>query len=221
MALFHQLLFSTITQNDIGKELLGKSDNLFLFENNETTNPFTPNGNDQSIYGKQLSLPTRVLGSDKQQKDVYGQITGKYLDEIFKYHPIGDVTEGERLEDDGTTFSEELKNIIIEAYARSEEISDLIKMYDDEGNDKKKALLESLKQSIFVDRGLDRSVLDTSIALLFGNKTTVGQVCIYAKGLKDKTVESLPGFCCMDAPYEADDWGEMVRRIICVSITKT
>ena len=73
----------------------------------------------------QLSLPTRVLGSDKQQKDVYGQITGKYLDEIFKYHKIGD---GELLEANGTAFSEELKNIIIEAYAFSEQISDWIKI---------------------------------------------------------------------------------------------
>ena len=52
---------------------------------------------------------------------------------------------------------------------------------------------------------------DDSIALLFGNGTTIGQVCSYSKGLEEEVVEDVPGFCCMDAPYEADDWGEVVR----------
>jgi hypothetical protein len=65
----------------------------------------------------------------------------------------------------------------------------------------------------------DRSLLDQSIILLFGNKTTIGQVCAYAKGV-EKTdeddvpeVNDVPGFCCLDAPYEAESgqvWGEKV-----------
>jgi len=52
--------------------------------------------------------------------------------------------------------------------------------------------------------------LDESIAFLFGNGTTIGQVCSYAKGLESKKVETIPGFCCLDAPYEAQDWGQTV-----------
>lgn len=37
---------------------------------------------------------------------------------------------------------------------------------------------------------------------------TIGQVCSYARGLELQTVDAIPGFCCLDAPYEADDWGE-------------
>lgn len=63
------------------------------------------------------------------------------------------------------------------------------------------------------DQGIQKSssVHDDSIALLFGNGTTIGQVCSYSKGLEEEVVEDVPGFCCMDAPYEADDWGEVVR----------
>ena len=52
---------------------------------------------------------------------------------------------------------------------------------------------------------------DDSIALLFGNGTTIGQVCSYSTGLEEEVVEDVPGFCCMDAPYVANDWGEVVR----------
>ena len=55
-------------------------------------------------------------------------------------------------------------------------------------------------------------LFDTSIALLFGNKTTVGQVCAFAQGLRSNTVTSIPGFCCLDAPYQSkiEEWGEKV-----------
>ncbi len=53
---------------------------------------------------------------------------------------------------------------------------------------------------------------DTSIALVFGNKTTIGQVCAFAQGLISNTVTSIPGFCCLDAPYQinTNEWGEKV-----------
>jgi hypothetical protein len=61
------------------------------------------------------------------------------------------------------------------------------------------------------EKGLDITSLDTSIALIFGKKTTIGQVCSFAKGLKERTVVDVPGFCCLDAPYSSSDWGEKVR----------
>ena len=58
----------------------------------------------------------------------------------------------------------------------------------------------------------NKDILDASIALVFGNKTTIGQVCSFAKGLASKTVTTIPGFCCLDAPYQSkiDSWGEKV-----------
>ena len=45
--------------------------------------------------------------------------------------------------------------------------------------------------------GIDSvAVLDESIELLFGNKTTIGQLCAYSKGLEEVTVDDIPGFCC-------------------------
>ena len=67
-------------------------------------------------------------------------------------------------------------------------------------------------QNDFFKKGLDLTSLDTSIALIFGNKTTIGQVCSFANGLREGTVDDVPGFCCLDAPYESTEWGEKVRK---------
>jgi len=55
-------------------------------------------------------------------------------------------------------------------------------------------------------------LFDKAIALVFGNKTTIGQVCSFAKGLASNTVTTIPGFCCLDAPYQSkiEEWGEKV-----------
>jgi len=70
-------------------------------------------------------------------------------------------------------------------------------------------------------RRFTRSSLDASIAAIFGEKTSIGQVCSFAQGLKDKTVTNVPGFCCLDAPYEADYWGELVRNILLCKLKST
>lgn len=56
---------------------------------------------------------------------------------------------------------------------------------------------------------------DTMSTLLFGNETTIGQICSYAKALDDNVVNTLPGYCCLDAPYEANLWGETVSTNGC------
>ena len=33
-------------------------------------------------------------------------------------------------------------------------------------------------------------------------------------GIEEDVVEDVPGFCCSDAPYEANDWGEVVRFVV-------
>ena len=81
---------------------------------------------------------------------------------------------------------------------------------------KKKNLLKGLEKARIVaatqSDGIAIDTLDTSMALLFGNKTTVGQVCGYSKGLEiDGTaLDGVHGFCCGDAPYQNDYWGELV-----------
>ncbi len=60
-------------------------------------------------------------------------------------------------------------------------------------------------------------LLDSSIALAFGNGTTIGQVCSFSKGLTSRIVTNIPGFCCLDAPYQStnEEWGEKVSSWGC------
>ena len=64
------------------------------------------------------------------------------------------------------------------------------------------------------NQGFARSALDDSIALVFGNKTTIGSVCSYSRALEEELVDNIPGFCCLDAPYESNNWGETVSKRI-------
>jgi hypothetical protein len=59
---------------------------------------------------------------------------------------------------------------------------------------------------------MSKDIFDKAIALVFGDKTTIGQVCSFAKGLASNTVTTIPGFCCLDAPYQSkiEEWGEKV-----------
>ena len=60
------------------------------------------------------------------------------------------------------------------------------------------------------------NITDTMTNLLFGNKTTIGQVCSYAHAMTtvvDETknemlANDLPGFCCLDSPDDTEWWGE-------------
>ena len=79
---------------------------------------------------------------------------------------------------------------------------------------KKKCFFDQLPTLAEPQRHFTRSSLDASIAAIFGEKTSIGQVCSYAQGLKDGNVTTVSGFCCLDAPYEADYWGELVRNIL-------
>jgi len=56
-------------------------------------------------------------------------------------------------------------------------------------------------------------IFDRAIELVFGKKTTIGQICAHAKDA-DEDDPKVAGFCCLDAPYESVNWGEMVRNEI-------
>jgi hypothetical protein len=82
-------------------------------------------------------------------------------------------------------------------------------------------LSDGCKTQLKTQFRLNMDIFDASIALVFGNKTTIGQVCSFAKGLKSNTVTNIPGFCCLDAPYQSkiEEWGEKVsswdaRRLV-------
>ena len=150
----------------------------------------------------------------ESEKDKHGQLEAEFLDEIFLYVAVGE--DGEELIDiKGTPhLSPKLQTFLAEAYYTDQLIDDWIQYFKDCDSSFCKTILELFLEPLqakFFGKGLDRSSLDTSIALIFGNGTTIGQVCSFAKGLKDKTVTDVPGFCCLDAPYESQDWGEKVR----------
>lgn len=80
-----------------------------------------------------------------------------------------------------------------------------------------KERLEDIRNGLSNEGISSSTFFDESIALLFGNGTTVGQVCAYARALTatpEPIVDDIPGFCCLDAPYQADDWGEIVSNIL-------
>ena len=52
--------------------------------------------------------------------------------------------------------------------------------------------------------------IDKVSGILFGEETTTGQICTFAKALKDGAVNDLPGYCCLDSPDDTKLWGEQV-----------
>jgi hypothetical protein len=73
-------------------------------------------------------------------------------------------------------------------------------------------LSDECKTQLGAEFNKTNDLFDKAIALVFGNKTTIGQVCSFAKGLASNTVTAIPGFCCLDAPYQSkiEEWGEKV-----------
>jgi len=69
-----------------------------------------------------------------------------------------------------------------------------------------KARLEGILKPLSNQDLSSSTFFDESIALFWGNKTTIGQVCAYSRGLtevveggvtvEESTVEDIPGFCC-------------------------
>ena len=207
---------------------------LFSGHGNQLTNPFTPDHDKL----EQLKLPIRLQGVQLGGKDEYGKLISKYLDKIMKYVKIGDVGEGEILEGaHRTKISEKLRSRLVKDHADAHYASLMVEYFGKSDTPEtdflKNGILYLLKEEKrkefervlkkYVSKGKDRSALDTSIALLFGNETSIGQICSYAKGLKDGKVDNLPGFCCLDAPYEdpppdhhqsGGNWGELVRLLV-------
>jgi hypothetical protein len=58
--------------------------------------------------------------------------------------------------------------------------------------------------------------MDVAASLVFGEKTSVGLVCAYAEEARttQQGVDFLPGYCCIDTPFENDPWGTRVRYAV-------
>ncbi|KAL3784268.1 hypothetical protein ACHAW5_005992, partial [Stephanodiscus triporus] len=179
---------------------------IFSFANDRSH----PYASDSSNINK-FHIPNSI---DAKKTDKHGQLQSSYLDEIFEYVAVA-LSNGIQYGGIGVTphLSETLKEWLADRFKERD-------LFDAQYQYFKKCKTESCKnyfaelqmqQDDWYDKGLDINSLDTSIALIFGNKTTIGQVCSFVKGLKEKTVEDVPGFCCLDAPYSSSDWGEKVR----------
>ena len=68
-----------------------------------------------------------------------------------------------------------------------------------------------------IPAGQDREYVEAFIPtiesmanLLFGNETSIGQVCTYANAMENGIIDDLPGYCCLDSPDETQWWGEQL-----------
>ena len=216
------------------KELYSKFSNdvktLFKPPNDNGTNPYAPDDDSQ------FQLPIRL--NDYASVDEHGQFLDEstFLDRVFDYVKIGD-TGSDGLVGTGPgespTFSTTLDELLVDNYAANENIENLIEDYEirieelqscPSGDQDDCDLLTTIYNAIIAllqqilstksNQGLARSALDDSIALVFGNKTTIGSVCSYSRALEEELVDNIPGFCCLDAPYESNNWGETVSKRI-------
>lgn len=179
----------------------------------QSYNPYTP----QSVI--QFQIPKTVTSFT----DKFGRLTSPYLDQIFDYVPVETsnnkvIRYGDSLIGDNFTLTPKLSPGLKEWLADRFKDNDLFdaqyKYFKKCTTTDCQSYFEKLKtqNDDYFKKGLNITSLDTSIALIFGKKTTIGQVCSFAKGLKKKTVDDVPGFCCLDAPYESTEWGEKVRK---------
>ncbi len=165
----------------------------------------------------QVQIPNAV---DTSYTDQHGQLKSSFLDQIFDYVLV-QLSNG-RIEYGGLpdfnlsltpNLSEDLEEWLADRFQETDLFDAKYKYFKKCSTPFCKTYFEKLQTQIddYFKQGLDITSLDTSIALIFGNKTSIGQVCSFVKGLRERTVVDVPGFCCLDAPYKSFDWGEKVR----------
>jgi len=186
--------------------------------------------NNPYVDGDTLSIP---LGIQRAARDDKGQVNETTLN-LFRNVTLGK-DEGNVVDDGGNvTFSVGLKAHLLDLYvkngeqqANADELFDpnawidlLPNINSTNAKDIEEAKIKAREEydekiaaaKVYLaeaaKNGQRVTSLDTSIALVFGNKTTIGQVCSYSQGMDTDEEDALPGYCCMDAPYESDYWGE-------------
>ena len=141
---------------------------------------------------------------------------------MFNYVNVGeDINDRLSTSNGSPILNPSLRTLLVESYSQEERNNALIEYYDECKDDEDDARADECKKQLEIlekeqadleMRGLSRLQLDDSIALIFGNKTTIGQACSYSRGLEEDLIDNVPGFCCLDAPYESKDWGEIVSN---------
>jgi hypothetical protein len=184
----------------------------------ETNNSKIFSGGDQRFHPyapfpssrNQFQIPNSIKTTSTDQ---HGQLKSSFLDKTFDYVPVNLNNEGIEYPSNLTPrLSVPLKKWLANRFKETDLFYALYEYFKDCGANCNAYFAElQTQQEDWFGLGLDITSLDTSIALIFGNKTTIGQVCSFAKGLKERTVFDVPGFCCLDAPYSSSDWGEKVR----------
>ena len=169
----------------------------------------------------QFSIPTDI-NDFNNIIDQHGQYqpSSTFLDILFDYIDIdAEGINGINNTESTPMLTEDLKRLLVLSYSQEERNNRFIEYYneckdddDDDRADLCEMQLEILveEQEKFAMMGLSRLQLDDSVTLIFGNKTTLGQICAYSRGLIDDLIDDTPGFCCLDAPYESKEWGEIV-----------
>ena len=193
-----------LPKNDLVTSLYSNYPNereIFSGSASAGTNPYAPDNDNQ------FQLPLRIR--DVAIGDKHGQFLDQstYLNKVFEYIKVG---PSNGLDNTSTpVFSTALKRLLVELFTLSGDLDSFITFLEDSGSDE-------IDVDSIIDlsgRGYERSTFDDSIALIFGNKTTIGQVCSYSRALQEGIVDDIPGFCCLDAPYESNNWGETVSKI--------
>ena len=178
-------------------------------------NPFK--SSDTSFF-----LPNNIASN---ARDEYGQVD-EYSVSLYNGYTINGTNLYETDDSNRLIFNQNVRDLLEFRFMRANHVRIIekrVKELKDEPDPeadadikKKKNLLKGLEKARTVaateSEGIAIDTLDTSMALLFGNKTTVGQVCGYSKGLEisGTALDGVHGFCCGDAPYQNDYWGELV-----------
>lgn len=124
---------------------------------------------------------------NERGKDKHGHILHNhtFLNDIFKYQNVGVPSKNKfNATAESPELAEFFKENLAEVYRDDQLTDERIKDLEDNCEGKGCDELDDLKdlRKEYFEQGWDRSSLDTSIALFFGNKTTIGQVCSYARG---------------------------------------
>lgn len=179
--LFLSFIIINFSKNDLIASLYDNFNSTVLpriFSNNPGSNPYNPTN------GQQFELP---LGIDPTTAlDKHGQIldSAPFLDILYDYVTL---IEGSGIDNSSGTpkFTPDLKKLLVDEYVASEDLKKRLKFYedceDDDDDDRATfckdmvdAIEELLKKQS--DQGFNRFQLDFSIAYIFGNGTSPGQV---------------------------------------------
>ena len=149
----------------------------------------------------------RTIASDKKSFNEFKQAYAEYFDSQSKSYYIDQLEKLEKKDTRDFIFPFYLycDNLGLELCSLLEPLYAFIALND-------RLQIQKRDQAGFF--------LDRAVAMIYGDGASVGDVCQYAERLIANstvkyndtiTVKNVPGYCCLDAPYEnIEEWGEKV-----------